>query len=306
MIRFLLRRVTFAIPTLFGVATVVFFMVRLIPGDPARVIAGDTATPEQVDHIRTSLGLDQPASVQYGRYLANLIHANLGISTVTGDPVLADIGRRLPFTVELTILATLIGVVVGMSLGILAATHRRSVMDVAVSLLSVAGMSTPTYWLGLNLVVIFAINLRWLPAAGAETPQSVILPALALGTLSIAAIARMTRSSMVDVLSQDYIRTASAKGVPRWRIVARHALPNAAPPILTVVGLQFGLMLGGAVLTESIFAWPGMGRLLVDSIFARDYPIIQGCVLVFSLSFILVNLLVDLLYAVVDPRVSLR
>ena len=261
MIRFLLRRVVFAIPTLFGVATVVFFMVRLIPGDPAKVIAGDTATPEQVDHIRTSLGLDQAVSTQYVRYLGNLLRGDLGTSTVTGHPVLTDIGHRLPFTLELTVLATMIGIVVGLGLGIAAATHRRSPVDVVVSLVSVAGMSTPTYWLGLNLVVIFAINLRWLPAAGADKPESVVLPALTLATLSIAAIARMTRSSMLDTLSQDFIRTARAKGVPRRRLVLRHALPNAVPPILTVIGLQFGLMLGGAVLTESIFAWPGMGRL---------------------------------------------
>jgi peptide/nickel transport system permease protein len=294
-----------AIPTLLGVATVVFFLIRLIPGDPARAIAGETATEEQVERIRENLGLNLPLWEQYARFILNLVRGDLGTSTVTGNPVLADVATRLPSTFGLASVALLIGIVVGLSLGIVAALNRGKSVDVIVSAISVGGMSMPTYWLGLNLIVIFAIQLRWFPASGATAPLSIVLPSITLATLSVAVIARMTRSSMLEVLSQDFVRTAQAKGASPARVVLRHALPNAVPPILTVIGVQFGLMLGGAVLTETVFTWPGMGRLLVDSIFARDFPVVQCCVLIFSVGFIAVNLVVDLLYSVVDPRISL-
>jgi ABC-type dipeptide/oligopeptide/nickel transport system permease component len=216
---------------------------------------------------------------------------------------LADIWARLPATIALTVAAMTIGLVVGLTLGIIAARYRGTLADVGVSVLAVSGMSLPTYWLGLTLVVVFAIMLRWFPASGMQGPQSLVLPAITLSTLAIAVVARMTRSSMLEVLNQDYIRTARAKGASPSRIIFRHALPNAVPPILTVAGIQFGLMLGGAVLTETVFTWPGMGRLLVDSIFARDYAVVQGVVLVFSIGFIVVNLVVDILYGVADPRI---
>ena len=305
MLRFIGRRLLLAIPTLLGVATVVFFLIRLIPGDPARAIAGETATEEQVARIRENLGLNLPLWEQYFRFLLNLVRGDLGTSTVTGNPVLADVATRLPSTFGLASVALLIGIVFGLGLGILAALNRGKALDVIVSAISVGGMSMPTYWLGLNLIVIFAIQLRWLPASGATAPLSIVLPAITLATLSLAVIARMTRSSMLEVLSQDFVRTAQAKGASPARVILRHALPNAVPPILTVIGVQFGLMLGGAVLTETVFTWPGMGRLLVDSIFARDFPVVQGCVLIFSVGFIVVNLVVDILYTVVDPRISL-
>lgn len=304
MIRFVGRRLLLAIPTLLGVATVVFFLVRLVPGDPAQAIAGETATAEQVQRIRENLGLDRPLYEQYARFILNLVQGDLGESSVTGNAVLSDISTRLPLTLQLTVVAMLIGIVVGLALGIVAASFPGRPADVVVSVLSVAGMSMPTYWLGLNLIVLFSIQLRWFPASGANSPLSIVLPSITLATLSIAVIARMTRSSMLEVLSQDYVRTAEAKGANPMRVILRHALPNAVPPILTVIGVQFGLMLGGAVLTETIFTWPGMGRLLVDSIFARDYAMVQGCVLTFSVGFILVNLIVDILYTVVDPRIT--
>jgi peptide/nickel transport system permease protein len=300
---FIARRSLAAVPTLLGVATVVFVLLRLIPGDPARVIACETATEEQIARIRTNLGLDQPLVTQYALFMIRLAQLDLGRSSVTGNSVLEDIWARLPATIALTVAAMTIGLVVGLVLGVIAARYRGSVVDVGVSMLAVSGMSMPTYWLGLTLVVIFAIMLHWLPASGMQGPSSLILPALTLSTLSIAVIARMTRSAMLEVLDQDYIRTARAKGASPSRIILRHALPNAIPPILTVAGIQFGLMLGGAVLTETVFTWPGMGRLLVDSIFARDYAVVQGVVLVFSIGFILVNLVVDLLYGVADPRI---
>jgi peptide/nickel transport system permease protein len=301
--RYLARRVLVAIPTLFGVATIVFCIVRLIPGDPARVMAGEAAGDDVVARIRANLGLDEPIPIQYARFLTNLLRADLGRSIRTGDTTLNEIMLRLPNTVELAVLATLIGALLGITLGIIAATNRGKAIDVLVSAVSVSGMSLPTYWLGLMLVIVFAVNLRWLPASGAEDARGVVLPTVTLAALSTALIARMSRSAMLEVLGQDYVRTARAKGVSERRLLLRHCLPNALLPIVTVIALQFGALLGGAVLTETIFSWPGMGRLLVDSIFARDYPVVQGCVLLFSVGFIFVNLLADVLYAVVDPRI---
>jgi peptide/nickel transport system permease protein len=305
LLRFIGRRLVLAVITLIGVATVVFFLVRLIPGNPARTIAGVEATPAQVERVSQLLGLNRPEWQQYVSFMWRLVRGNLGTSTATGDPVLVDISAHLPFTVELTFLAIAIGIIGGMVLGIAAAFFRGRPADAIISFLAVAGMSVPTYWLGLNLVLLFAVHLQWLPASGAQTPLSVVLPAVTLSTLSVGIIARMTRSAMLEVLSQDYIRTARAKGAGRLRAALRHGLPNAIPPILTVIGVQFGLMLGGAVLTESVFNWPGMGQLLVNSIFARDFPVVQGCVLLFSAGFIAVNLIVDILYTIVDPRISL-
>ena len=300
---YLARRVLVAIPTLLGVATAVFLIVRLIPGDPARVMAGETATDDQVNRIRQTLGLDLPLPVQYVTFLINVLHADLGRSIRTGDTVLNEIMLRLPYTLELAVLATLVGATLGITLGVIAAIKRGTLVDLVVSAVSVSGMSLPTYFLGLMLVILFAVNLRWLPASGAADARSFVLPTLTLAALSMALVSRMSRSAMLEVLSQDYMRTAHAKGLATRLVIVRHALLNALPPIITVVALQFGALLGGAVLTETIFSWPGMGRLLVDSIFARDYPVIQGCVLLFSVGFILVNLFADLLYAVSDPRI---
>jgi peptide/nickel transport system permease protein len=299
------RRLLAAIPTLWGVATAVFVMARLLPGDPARVIAGVQATPEQVDSLRRQLGLDQPVPVQYAGYLGRLVRLDLGTSAHFGSPVAAEIASRLPYTVELALAAAAIAAVVGVLAGIAAALRRNTPVDLAISAVSVLGVSMPAYWLGLMLIVVFAVQLRVLPAAGAEGPASIVLPALTLALLSVGLVARMTRSSLLEVLAQDHVRTARAKGARPARVVLVHALRNALVPILTALGLQLGALMGGAVLTESVFGWPGVGRLLLDSIFFRDYSMVQGLVLLFAVTYIAINLVVDLLYVVVDPRVRL-
>ena len=303
MITYVARRVLASVPTLWGVATVVFVMARLLPGDPARVIAGVLASPEDVEHIRRQMGLDQPLLVQYGYFMGSLLRLDLGTSAHTNAPVVEEIGSRLPYTVELAVLAVAIAITVGLLAGVAAAVRRNTMLDLVISSFSVFGVSMPVYWLGLMMIIVFAIYLHVLPAAGADEPTSIVMPAVTLALFSLALIARMTRSSMLEVLGQDYVRTARAKGAPFRLVVFRHALRNALLPIMTVVGLQFGALLGGAVVTETVFAWPGVGRLLIDSIFFRDYPVVQGLVLMFGTTFIVINLLVDLLYAYVDPRI---
>ena len=303
MATYIARRFLTAIPTLLGVATVVFFMVHLLPGDPARVIAGPTATPEDVDRVREQLGLNLPLWNQYLVFLGHLVAGNLGQSARTGDSVLHEILGRLPYTAELAVISTILATVIGVSLGVIAATRHNTRIDLLVSGLSVFGVSMPVYWLGLMLVVVFAIDLHLLPAAGAEDPLGFLLPSVTLAAFSLGLVARQTRSAMLEVLGQDFVRTARAKGATRRDVLVKHALRNALLPVITAVGLQFGALIGGAVLTESVFGWPGVGRLLLDSIFSRDYPVVQGVVLMLATAFVLINLLVDLLYAYVDPRI---
>jgi peptide/nickel transport system permease protein len=303
VIGYLARRALAAIPTLWGVATLVFLMARLLPGDPARVIAGVLASPTDVERIRHQMGLDQPLWIQYLDFMGSLLHLDLGTSAHTDAPVVEEIGSRLPYTIELAIVALVIAVTVGILAGIVAAVRRNTALDLIISGLSVFGVSMPVYWLGLMMIILFAIELHLFPAAGADEPTSIIMPAVTLALFSVGLITRMTRSSMLEVLGQDYVRTARAKGAPFRRVVFRHALRNALFPVMTVIGLQFGALLGGAVVTETVFAWPGVGRLLVDSIFFRDYPVVQGLVLMFGTTFVLINLFVDLLYAYVDPRI---
>ncbi len=303
MVTYVARRILTAFPTLLGVATVIFLLLRLLPGDPARVMAGLLATEEDVSRIRHLFELDSPLPVQYVSFLSRLLHGDLGVSTRTGDPVTADILSRLPHTIELAVISTALATVIGVTLGMLAASRSNSWLDLVISGTAIFGISMPVYWLGLMLIIVFSVGLHLLPAAGASEPLSFLLPSLTLAAFSVALIARMTRSSMLEVLGQDYVRTARAKGLNRGSVLVRHALRNALLPIITAIGLQFGALLGGAVLTETVFSWPGIGRLLVDSIFSRDYPVVQGVVLTFSTLFILVNLAVDLLYAYVDPRI---
>ncbi|MDR9391131.1 MAG: ABC transporter permease [Trueperaceae bacterium] len=300
---YLLQRILGLFVTVLAVAVTIFLMVRLLPGDPARVIAGVLATEQDVARIRVQLGLDQPIVVQAGIFLRDLFQGDLGVSARTSAPVLAEIGARLPATLTLAAAGMLMAIAIGVPLGAWAAARAGSLGDVVVSTLVLFGISMPVYWLGLMLIILFAINLRWLPAAGADGPASLVLPAVTLAAFSVAFIARITRSSMLEVLRQDYVRTAHAKGVDRRTVEWRHALRNALPPVVTVIGLQFGQLLGGAILTETVFGWPGLGRLLVDSIFARDYPMVQGLVIVFAAMFAFVNLLVDLTYERIDPRV---
>jgi ABC-type dipeptide/oligopeptide/nickel transport system permease component len=300
---YLLQRVVGVVVTVLFVAITIFLMVRVLPGDPARVIAGVLATEQDVQRIRVELGLDEPLPVQAAIFLRDLVQGDLGVSARTSAPVLQEIGARLPATLALAAAGMLLAVAIGIPLGAWAAARAGSAADLLVSTFVLFGISLPVYWLGLMLIIVFSIRLRWLPAAGAEGPLSLILPALTLAAFSVAFIARITRSSMLEVLRQDYVRTAHAKGVRRTAVEWRHALRNALPPVVTVIGLQFGELLGGAILTETVFGWPGLGRLLVDSIFSRDYPMVQGLVIVFAAMFAVVNLLVDLTYERIDPRV---
>lgn len=304
MLTYIVRRVLVALPTLLGVATVVFSLLRLLPGDPASVIAGPTATPETIQNIREQLGLTMPLWQQYLAFLGRLLRGDLGISTRTGSPVVEEIFTRAPYTVELAVTSLVLAILFGVTAGVIAATRRSSGTDLGISGGAVFGVSMPTYWLGLMLIIVFAVRLRVLPAAGADRGVlSLILPAITLALFSMGLVARQTRSAMLEVLGQDFVRTARAKGAARFTVLTRHALRNALLPVVTTIGLQFGALLGGAVLTESVFAWPGVGRLLVDSISSRDYPVVQGVVLLLSVSFIAINLLTDLVYAYVDPRI---
>lgn len=300
---YIVQRVLAAALTLLGVSCLVFLMVRLLPGDPARVIAGVLASEEEIARIRQQLGLEQPLYVQYGRFLAQALRGDLGISARTSEPVMREIRYRLPATLHLAGLSTLLATCLGIPAGVMAARRLYSGIDYLLSLITLFGVSMPVYWLGLILIIVFAVHLNWLPAAGAEEPGSAILPSLTLSCFSVALVTRMTRATMLEVLGQDFVRTARAKGLREYRVVYRHALRNALVPIITAVGLQFGTLLGGAVLTETVFGWPGMGQLLVESIFARDYPMVQSIVLVFSALFIGTNFLVDLSYVVIDPRI---
>jgi peptide/nickel transport system permease protein/oligopeptide transport system permease protein len=303
VLQYVTRRLVAAVPTLLGVSVVVFMMVRLLPGDPARIVAGLLATESDVEHIRHQLGLDQPGPVQYAAFLAHLVHFDLGTSVRSGQPVTSEVLARLPWTVELAVTSIAVAAAVGIAGGMLAALYHNQKLDTLISAVMLFGISMPVYWFGLMLIVVFAIKLKWLPAAGSQDPGAWILPTLSLAAFSVALIARMTRSAMLDVLRTNYVRTARAKGLVEGAIVYGHALRNALLPIVTVVGHQFGTLLGGAVLTETVFGWPGMGQLLVDALFARDYPVVQGIVLTFSALFILVNLAVDVLYGVIDPRI---
>lgn len=304
MITYVVRRLLVAIPTLVGVATVVFSLLRLLPGDPAVVIAGPQATAADVNRIRHQLGLTQPIWQQYLGFMGRLAHGDLGISIRTGASVLEEIFARAPFTAVLAFTSLLIAITIGVTAGVIASTRRNTGTDLGISGGAVFGASMPTYWLGLMLIIVFAVHLRVLPAAGSDRgPISLVLPAITLALFSTGLIARQTRSAMLEVLGQDFVRTARAKGAARTAVLIRHALRNALLPIVTVIGLQFGTLLGGAVLTESIFGWPGVGRLLVDSIGSRDYPVVQGVVLLLSVSFIAINLITDLMYAYIDPRI---
>jgi peptide/nickel transport system permease protein len=334
MVTFALRRVAEAVPVLIGVSVVVFLFLRLIPGDPALALLGERANEQSLQRVRERLGLNQPLHVQYWKFVQQLSQANLGNSIRTNRPVLEEARSRFPATVELSAAALLLATLVGVGGGIISATWRGSLVDHASRVLSLAGISIPIFWLGLVLMWVFAVTLQWLPSDGRldadvkYTPvtnfvlldaviqrrgdlavmalRHVALPAIALSTVPMAIIARMTRSAMLEVLRGDFIRTARAKGLPEQHITIRHALKNASLPVVTVIGLQVGFLLSGAVLTETIFAWPGIGRWIYESILNRDYPVVQGMALVVALIFVAVNLVVDVLYAWLDPRIRVR
>ena len=299
----IVRTLLLSLITLLGVSVLIFLMLRVLPGDPARVLAGLNASEEQVGRIRAQLGLDDSLPSQYWQFLTGVLQGDLGESARTSRSVTSEIAVRLPATLILAVVATIIGSLVGVTAGVIAAVRRNSLLDHVISSVAMMGVSMPVYWLGLLLILLFAVTLGWLPAAGSGEPLSIVLPAVTLAAFSTALISRMTRASMLEVLGQDYIRTAEAKGAPPLTVIVRHGLRNAFIPILTVISLQFGALLGGAVLTETVFGWPGIGRLLVDSIGARDFAVVQGIVLVYAAAFILLNVVVDVLYVVVDPRI---
>jgi peptide/nickel transport system permease protein len=331
MLTYVIKRILGVIPVLLCVSMLVFGFLRLIPGDPALVMLGERATPANIARVREQLGLNKPLYEQYLTFLGNALRGDLGRSVLRQEPVTQEILRRFPATIELALAALLFAIAVGIPAGVISAVRRGSWFDSSSMLVALTGVSMPIFWLGLMLIYLFAVVLHLLPTGGrldagtqlapitnlvlvdsllrGNIPvfiqgfRHLLLPALALGTIPMAIIARMTRSSMLEVLGQDYIRTAHAKGLMARTVVVRHALRNAWLPIITVVGLQVGLLLSGAILTETVFSWPGIGRWLVDAIYARDYPIVQGVTLVIALIFVVVNLSVDILYALVDPRI---
>ncbi len=327
-----IRRFLTIVPVLIGVSVIVFGFIHLIPGDPAVTMLGERATPERVAEIRAQLGLDRPLTTQYLIYVGKILRGDLGASILRGDPVLLDLVRRFPATVELATSAILIAIVVGVPMGIIAAVWRNSLFDGVSRMVALTGVSMPIFWLGLMLAWFFGVVLHWLPTGFrlstevtltpvtnfhvldsllTKNPQALVsslrhlfLPALCLSTIPMAVIARMTRASLLEVLSQEYIRTAEAKGLPQQAVILRHAMRNALLPVMTVTGLQVGRLLSGAILTETIFSWPGIGLWIFESIQARDYPIVQGATLFIATIFVSVNLITDLLYATVDPRIK--
>jgi peptide/nickel transport system permease protein len=306
VIAFIIRRFIYVLPVIVGVSVAVFLMIHLIPGDPAQIVAGMEASQEDIAGVRRALGLDQPIYVQYFKFVARAAVGDFGVSFRTGREVIAEIGYRYTNTLLLGFAAIVVAVVFGGLTGIVSAVKRFSAFDNVSMLVSLVGVSMPTFFLGLLLMLVFSVYLGWLPLAGKETWLHLILPAITLGTPSAAVVSRLTRSSLLEVLQQDYIRTARAKGLAEVVVIHSHAIQNALIPVVTVIGLQLGYLLGGAVVTETVFAWPGIGRLIVQSILARDFPVVQAAVLILAITFVLLNLLTDLFYRVLDPRISLR
>lgn len=334
MMSYTIRRFLMLIPVLFGMSIIVFSLVRAIPGDPAQTILGTKASPDAIANLRDDLGLDNPFFVQYGAYIKELFTGDLGTSIRTGTPINEEIWTALAATAELTIVAMIFAIVIGLNAGVISAWFRNSVLDYTIMILALVGISMPIFWLGLMLQYQFGVDLGWLPTNGREdirnpidsithfylldtlihgnidqfiaAAKHLLLPAIALGTIPMAMVARMTRSSMLDVMGSDYIRTARAKGQKMFWVVYKHAFKNAFIPVLTVIGIQAGLLLGGAILTETIFGWPGIGRYVYDAIQSRDYPVVQSGILIIATIFVLINLIVDLLYAVFDPRIKYR
>lgn len=305
MLKFTMKRLVYLVLMLVGVSFLVFLLLYMTPGDPVRMMLGESATPEAQAELRLELGLDDPFLVQYGRYIKNIVvHQDLGTSYSTRRPVLDEIMTVFPNTVKLATAAIIIAVILGTFLGIVSAVKQNSLLDNAVMVLALIGTSAPIFWIGILMIILFSVNLGWLPPSGFGSFKQLIMPALALGMQSTAVVARMTRSSMLEVIRQDFVKTARAKGQKESVVIMKHVFRNALIPVITVVGLQFGTLLGGAMLTEVVFSIPGVGRLMIEAIKQRDFPIVQGSVLFVAACFSLVNLAVDLLYAVVDPKVS--
>ena len=303
MLRYLVRRLILTIPVLLGVATLVFALIHFIPGDPAQAMLGEGASPEDIEQLRQRLGLDRPVLAQYISFLQGLVRGDLGVSLRNDQPVTQQILERMPATAELAFASMTVAVLFALPLGIIAAVWRGTFIDFSAMTLSLVGISVPNFWLGPLLAIVFAVELGWLPVGGRGTLAHLVLPAVTLGAALAAILARMTRASLLEELREPYVLAARAKGVSRTRAVLRHALRNSLIPIVTILGLQFGVVLTGAVITETIFAWPGVGRLLIQSISFRDYPTVQGCVLLIAVTYVGVNLLTDLTYGFLDPRI---
>jgi ABC-type dipeptide/oligopeptide/nickel transport system permease component len=301
--RFLARRLLLAIPVLIGVATLVFALIHLIPGDPVRTMLGESASEDSVIELRSRLGLDRPLYQQYADYLKGLAHGNLGTSLRTNEPVASALAARIPATAELAAASMIVAIVIAIPLGILAAVRAGTFVDHLATTIALIGISMPSVWLGPLLAIVFAVELGWLPVSGRGTLAQLVLPAVTLGAPLAAMLARMTRASVLDELRELYVVAARARGVSRARAVLHHAFRNSLLPIVTVLGLQVGAVLTGAVITETIFAWPGIGRLLIQSIGFRDYPLVQGCILLIAVTYVSVNLLTDLAYGLLDPRI---
>ncbi|PFH90498.1 ABC transporter permease [Bacillus sp. AFS088145] len=306
MFLFIVRRIIQTIPVLLGVSLVVFLIMQMVPGDPATLLAGEGATKQTIEMIRHQLGLDRPVVIQYLDYVYHVLQGDFGESLRNNRPVLDEIMIRLPITIELALASIFITVVLGMLAGIISATKQYSAADITIMIVALLGISLPSFWFGLMLIYFFSVNLHIFPVAGWGTFKHMVLPALTLGAGGAAIVARMTRSSMLEVVRQDYMRTARAKGLKEHVIIYKHGLKNALIPVITVVGLQFGALLGGTVLTESVFAINGLGRLIVDAIRTRDLPMVQGGVLIASVIFVFMNLAVDILYRYFNKRVDLN
>ena len=334
--RYILRRLFQLVPVLLGISLLVFAFLHLIPGDPAVTMLGDRATPDQVEALRERMGLNEPLPLQYLSFLGSLLTFDLGTSIFTGVPIWEEIKLRWPATFELSVMAMLIALLLGIPAGVVAAVRKNSIVDNLTMSGSLLGVSMPVYWLGLLLVYLFAVNLQWLPPSGRiginvgyefepitgfflfdaivqgnfaalrDVIAHLVLPAATLSTIPLAILARITRSAMLEVLSQDYIRTARAKGLLEFWVISKHALKNAMLPVVTIVGLEFGTLLGGAILTETIFSWPGIGKWIYEGILQRDYPVVQGGVVFVAFVFVLVNLIVDISYAFLDPRIQYK
>jgi peptide/nickel transport system permease protein len=304
MSKYILRRLLMLIPVMMGVTFLVYFIISLTPGDAASIILGDGATEEAIIALREKMGFNDPIIVQYANYMKGLLSGDMGISYATGKNVSTEIIARFPNTFKLTVTAIILSVIISIPIGVISATRQYSIFDNIGMILALVGISMPSFWTGLMLIILFSLNFRLFPSGGMDGLKSLILPAFTLAIASTASITRTTRSSMLEVIRQDYINTAKAKGVNRKVVIRKHALKNALIPAITVIGLEFGVLLGGAVLTETVFSWPGIGRLMVQSIQTKDTPMVLGCVIIFALSFSIVNLIIDILYAYIDPRIK--
>ena len=306
MIKYIGRRILMMIPILLAVTFIVFTLMYITPGNPAELMLGQNATPETVAELEKELGLDRPFLVRYFDYLFDLLHLDMGTSYTTKEPVMTRIWNCVPYTLELAAVSILLAAIIGTPIGIISATKQYTAFDNVTMIFALVGISMPVFWIGILLILMFSVKLQWLPSSGWGSIQEMILPAITVAAQSIAVICRMTRSSMLEVIRQDYIRTVRAKGQTEYKIIICHALRNALIPIVTVIGLQFGALLGGAIMAETIFAIPGLGRLMIDAIKQRDYPVVQGSVLFVAITFSLVNLLIDVIYGFIDPKIRAK